>query len=312
LENEPLGNFSGEMIGGERLYAMAVDYLAETDTMKMVSAQTYDAIDCGYLGEAIAFLPMRVLSPLGAPQVRYEGAGIDVDLSLEIVSDRGGESEGESLQNFMISIGAFGSAMESELFERLLPLDTSEEAAISTVVILKEAALQGIPIYTVTPDNKTVTIPQLQLPSEIIKDIQNSAASGRHITVPKTMVTIGDYTGIGYVVMDPVSGAASYLIAGGLSGGYSKSAALDRLGMLANGNWDGFVDSMARGVKAMIKNRPLEFVGVPLAKAIILLVMAAVFPPLAAAWGIGTLTGVLIKIVVVNLVGEIIAAAARL
>ena len=81
---------------------------------------------------------------------------------------------------------------------------------------------------------------------------------------------------------------------------------------MSDGDFDGFVDEVARGVKEMAQKRPLEFAAVPLAKFVMVCVLFVVFPPIAAAFSIGGVAGVLWKLVIVNLVAQIILALSRM
>ena len=49
-------------------------------------------------------------------------------------------------------------------------------------------------------------------------DITNAVNAGKKVIISKTEVTQGNWTGAGYIVLDPTTGAAGYQISGGLSG----------------------------------------------------------------------------------------------
>lgn len=55
---------------------------------------------------------------------------------------------------------------------------------------------------------------------------RNLVNSGKEITVPEKNVTIGDWTGTGYIALNPENGTGTYMIDGGLSGG--RVSLLDR------------------------------------------------------------------------------------
>ncbi|MEW6104072.1 MAG: hypothetical protein AB1630_09745 [bacterium] len=60
------------------------------------------------------------------------------------------------------------------------------------------------------------------------KKIQNAVNSGKIVTISKTEITYANWNGVGYIVMDPETGAAGYLISGGMAGG---TLLLGELGM---------------------------------------------------------------------------------
>lgn len=65
-------------------------------------------------------------------------------------------------------------------------------------------------------------LPQLQVSSTVKNDIKNAVNQGRIVTIPQTEVTIGEWQGAGYIVLDPDSGSGAYMISGGIAGGSSS------------------------------------------------------------------------------------------
>jgi hypothetical protein len=106
--------------------------------------------------------------------------------------------------------------MEHGIWEELLDRD-----GVSSIKILEEANRLGIPIYTVTNRNIDQVLPLLQVSKMVKTDITNAVNRGRIVTIPQTEVTIGEWQGAGYIVLDPESGAAAYMIGGGIAGGSS-------------------------------------------------------------------------------------------
>jgi len=90
---------------------------------------------------------------------------------------------------------------------------------ISTLQVLQLANSQGIPIYTITQNNISSALPILQISSEVKTDIQNAVNAGKTVIVPKQDITYYTWTGTGYIVMDPQTGAGAYMISTSLSGG---------------------------------------------------------------------------------------------
>lgn len=52
----------------------------------------------------------------------------------------------------------------------------------------------------------------------MITDIQNAVSAGKAVTVSKTNITDNGWTGCGYIVINPETGAGAYMISGGLNG----------------------------------------------------------------------------------------------
>ena len=51
-------------------------------------------------------------------------------------------------------------------------------------------------------------------------DIRNGVNAGKTVTVHDTQITLNGWSGTGYTILDPESGAGAYMIGGGLDGGF--------------------------------------------------------------------------------------------
>jgi hypothetical protein len=68
-------------------------------------------------------------------------------------------------------------------------------------------------------------------------DIRNAVNAGKVVTVSKTNITYNGWTGCGYIIIDPDTGAGAYMISGGMSGGWLMIAignALILLGFISS------------------------------------------------------------------------------
>ncbi len=140
------------------------------------------------------------------------GFNIDVRRYLVSAVSRTGDADAEL--GYMIASGAAGSAAEHTVFETL-----QGTRSVSAVKLLAEANRQGIPIYEITAANVDQVLPLLNLPSAVRSDVVNSVNAGKTVTVPQRAFQYLDWSGVGYLVLDPVTGAGGYLISGGLAGG---------------------------------------------------------------------------------------------
>ena len=50
-------------------------------------------------------------------------------------------------------------------------------------------------------------------------DIRNGVNAGKTVTVHDTQITLNGWSGTGYIILDPNTGAGAYMIGGGLDGG---------------------------------------------------------------------------------------------
>ena len=60
---------------------------------------------------------------------------------------------------------------------------------------------------------------KLEADNAVLTDIKKAVKSGKEVTVPTREVTMGDWTGTGYIIMDSETGAGAYRISGGLRNG---------------------------------------------------------------------------------------------
>ena len=111
----------------------------------------------------------------------------------------------------MIGAGTLASNMEHMVFEELFDV-----AAVSTIKILGLAGQQGVPVYLVTEDNIETVLPELSTYSIVKDNIREAVAQGWIAACPQRNMSLGDWTGQGWLIIDPASGSAGYLLAGGL------------------------------------------------------------------------------------------------
>jgi hypothetical protein len=111
------------------------------------------------------------------------------------------------------------SAMENLLPEQMFSTEDNPAHGISAVKALQIAAAEGQRIWTITSENSDIAIPNLSLPDDIISEIRNSAAAGMEITAHEQPVNFYGSSQIGYIILDPQTGAGAYKIGGGENGG---------------------------------------------------------------------------------------------
>jgi RHS repeat-associated protein len=88
-----------------------------------------------------------------------------------------------------------GSVLEHEIWEELVMIES-----VSTMKALQAGIRAGIPIRTINRSNLTSELSALQASASTRADIQNVAGEGATVTIPQRPVTIGAWTGEGYIV----------------------------------------------------------------------------------------------------------------
>ena len=117
---------------------------------------------------------------------------------------------------FMLTSGNIGSYLENGIIEQMYKWQ-----GISASKSIYIANNMGLKIYSISRSNYQSVLPLLQVTNEVKSDIMNAVNAGKEVTIPEKNIQLNSWTGIGYIVMDSNTGAAAYLISGGLSGGSS-------------------------------------------------------------------------------------------
>jgi hypothetical protein len=163
-------------------------------------------------------------------RVTYQTEAVDADQQKKIAFTR--------------QVGSAGSAFEHAVPERLFadpskPLnDPSQPQGISAVKALAIAAAQGQKIYTLDDKNTAyhqAIVASLGTDADTKAEITNALYAGKEVTVHQADINANGWTGMGYIILDPDTGAGAYKISGGANGGSLIDQIHDQLALL--GGW---------------------------------------------------------------------------
>jgi hypothetical protein len=218
LETRDFTNMTKDDILGNLLYTTALSYNAELDAMNYMQAKTMGVKIIRLPSESIFSFELEIATSFYDVPMSVSPAGLamDVDHNIHVVKALDGDNDKK--KQFMLASGMNSSALEHSVPEQLFSTPSAPAEGISAVKALQIANNQGIPIYTINQSNINTILPQLQLNSETIADIQNAVNAGKIVTVSQTNITYKGWTGYGYIIIDPATGAGAYMISGGLSG----------------------------------------------------------------------------------------------
>lgn len=215
--------FSTEYLGALLSYSGKL-YFAQLDAMDIMASETADVADIRCLSEAITGYEVRRKTLYGlTTKLSYGSLFIDVDLDDHAVVSRDGDKNKEILYRY--DIGSTGSMCEGLIWSEAL--HENKEDTVSTISILGKAREQGIEILTLTKDNLNdlSILDNLELDQSEKDRIKTDIESGLVITIPADNVKIGEWSGTGYISLNPNTGIGTYKISGGLSGGFHPYAA---------------------------------------------------------------------------------------
>lgn len=196
---------------GQEQHQLALTYLNACNMSDDDLAGMLHLVVMNDVSEAIVENSVSVTYSGGFPQT-MDWTGMIVDADRKIVGpfSVGGE---DTDCDFMRVGGADGSIQENRLFENRF-----EEEAISAVKILEIAVDSGIAVCEITY-NIDVECPGFNHDSSVRSAVQSAINAGHHVIIPQRSFTYYEWTGTGYIDIDPVTCAAGYIISGGQNGG---------------------------------------------------------------------------------------------
>ena len=137
--------------------------------------------------------------------------------------------------------GQYNSAMEHAVPERFWidkarcryedfkgqtqnPTQADCAQAVSAVKAIAIAQAQGQRIYTINQSNAATALPKLPVGGTVGQEIQSAVQAGKEVTVHEKPISAHGFTGYGYTITDPETGAGAYLIEGKGTGGWLGSS----------------------------------------------------------------------------------------
>lgn len=133
--------------------------------------------------------------------------------------------DANAVRAFLIQSGTQGSQWEASSFNMLF--GRSQGVSLSATEYLTYAAVRGVPIHTITAANINVVLPSLQVSQDVRADVVNAANAGFTTIIPQRDLNVLGQSGIGYIILDPQTGAGAYLVEGGLNGGKEPGCGSD-------------------------------------------------------------------------------------
>jgi hypothetical protein len=165
--------------------------------------------------------------------VSFSGVAMDVD---KLVNNSESKiNYWNDWSDYNRQTGAMASSMENEIPEMLFSTEENQLDGISAVKALAIANQQGQKIYTLTSENANL-LTDITIDSASRQEIQNALNAGKEVTVHEQPINEFGWTGSGYVVVDPETGAGGYKLNGGGNGGsldFEGAALLGFVGFLA-------------------------------------------------------------------------------
>ena len=241
IETDIANLSSADEVIGRFLEAAIVSYFAELDISMKTLASFFKVVQFKpSASSGIASMDLKVNTLFDVPisVVPNGGISLDVDRVVTVVEARTGEVTVR--RGFVQTAGFLSSSLESEVLRQLSGEPTTE--AVSTTVVLRTANLMNIPVFRIDQSNAVQLLPRLKVSSAVLEDVADSVNAGRVVTIPERELSIGSWSGIGYIVEDSETRSAAYLISGGLAGAIATILNFSiALGEVAFPVWLGFM-----------------------------------------------------------------------
>lgn len=132
-------------------------------------------------------------------------------------------NDAEAEKNYTLQIGMISSALEHATPEVMFADGGNTGEGISAVRAIQKAALQGQHIYRLTAANLADALPNVYHDPDAISEIRNAVNSGKEVVTHTDAVQVPGWSGAGYLIIDPETGAGAYKIAGGANGGLHRA-----------------------------------------------------------------------------------------
>lgn len=131
--------------------------------------------------------------------------------------------------------GLQSSWLEGQVWEEM-----QSQQGVSAAKALVLARMAGQQLFTVNSANADSVLATTSLPDDVEEEIRGAVAQGRVAKIAAAPIAVNRWSGSGYILEDPQSGAATYPISGGLAGGSTTGEETDGVReLLGSESWLG-------------------------------------------------------------------------
>jgi hypothetical protein len=207
-------NAMDERYSGQLMHVLGLSYYKQLDNAINNIGSGTGAMIYHKVSEALMSIDLTAeRESNGQYRMAVGSRGIDAPRNIySIFSYK--QSEKVDRAAVLFTTGIAASGLEHAVFEKTLGWPSN-----STMSVLRFAAQHEVPIYVVKASNVDAALAEIDMPANIEASMRNAVNSGRIVITPKEQLLIGEWNGVGYIVLDPNTGAAGYLINGGNAGG---------------------------------------------------------------------------------------------
>ena len=211
-----------DSVVGDMLYGTVSTYFGLLDAIGEMLSNSVGVVQYRLpsFGSFLSDLEVNYL--FGLPSsVKGGGMLMDIDRSANLAVSKDGVKENRFA--FTNAIGMLSSALENIVPEEIFSTETSPLEGVSAVKLITRANEIGQRVYHLTSSNYESVLPILDIDSEVKSEITAAIKSGKIATVHESNITISRWSGVGYIIIDPITGSGAYKLSGGANGGWVDS-----------------------------------------------------------------------------------------
>ncbi len=199
------------------MHPTAAGYLSRVSEGLATAGRLLRVVTVQDVSEAIVENSVKVTYSGGGVPLTFEWTGLIVDADRRIIGPFAVDGDASKSLPYMKVTGYEGSLMENRIFE-----DTFDQDAVSTIKILELSNDAALGVCTITT-SIAADCPGFSQSASIVSAVNAALAKGNHVTIPKAPITVGQWSGTGYIDLNPTTGAGGYIISGGISGNVTVS-----------------------------------------------------------------------------------------
>ena len=216
---------------GALLQVGVQSYFALNDVQDTIASSQANVIDHRFMSFGTFSSNLQPNLKYGFPlTVKFAGMMMDIDMLFSQAVAK--NNDRQQLIAYVASQGPRQSANEHLIPEQLFDdpnTNIKDAEAVSAVKALQLAAEAGQKIFTVTKENASVVLPQLQHKALIMEDVRNAVNAGKVVTISQAPISYNGWSGAGYSIVDTNTGAGAWLIGGGVDGAFMSGLTLGHL-----------------------------------------------------------------------------------
>lgn len=206
----------------EMFHQLGLAYWGELDGYGDLLGKMRHVPHYRFPSHGLAMSPLSVSRIFGIPKSATYLSRV-LDIKENLITAIHSSNDAELRRQYALQIGLMGSYLESSVLDQMFL--NNPGTSISTSEILNIANQQGNPVHRIDVSNSSVVLPNIALTADELSAIQGAISAGKVVTVPERRISHNGWSGTGYIIEDPVTGAGAYMISGGRNGGSSPAPA---------------------------------------------------------------------------------------